>query len=113
MDDMRRLFVMRGCQQLELPLKKEMDEYNLFCKVEEIDGEPHIVRDQPMSDGVFYAAIKSISFIMGLLCVFFYHQFRFGTGKILDKTGKTFSLEYSISSCFLTWMFRMDQRLRA
>ncbi|KUL81629.1 hypothetical protein ZTR_10596 [Talaromyces verruculosus] len=70
MDDMRRLFVMRGCQQLELPLKKEMDDYYLFCKVEEVDGEPRIIRDQPMSDGVYYAAIKAISFIMGLLCVF-------------------------------------------
>ncbi|KUL83660.1 hypothetical protein ZTR_11050 [Talaromyces verruculosus] len=65
MDDMRRLFVMRGCQQLELPLKKEMDDYYLFCKVEEVDGEPRIIRDQPMSDGVYYAAIKAISFIMG------------------------------------------------
>ncbi|EED20923.1 C2H2 finger domain protein, putative [Talaromyces stipitatus ATCC 10500] len=87
MDDLRRLFVMRGCQQLELPLKKEMDDYYLFCKVEEIEGEPRIIREEPMSDGAFYAAIKSISFIMGLLNVFFFHQFRYGTGKLLDKTG--------------------------
>jgi hypothetical protein len=90
MDDMRRLFVMHGCQQLELPLKGEMDDYFLFCKVEERDGEPRILRDQPMTDGVFYGAIKSISFIMGLLNVFFFHQFRYGTGKLLDKTGKAF-----------------------
>ncbi|EED24131.1 conserved hypothetical protein [Talaromyces stipitatus ATCC 10500] len=86
-DDLRRLFVMHGCQQLELPLKKEMDDYYLFCKVEETDGEPRVIRDQPMTDGVFYGAIKSISFIMGLLNVFFYHQFRYRMKKLLDKTG--------------------------
>jgi hypothetical protein len=90
MDDIRRLFIMHSCQQLELPLKGEMDDYYLFCKVEETDGEPRILRDQPMTDGVFYGAIKSISFIIGLLNVFFFHQFRYGTGKILDKTGKAF-----------------------
>ncbi|EED18141.1 hypothetical protein TSTA_119050 [Talaromyces stipitatus ATCC 10500] len=52
------------------------------------DGEPRVIRDQPMTDGVFYGTIKSISFIMGLLNVFFYHQFRYGTGKLLDKTDK-------------------------
>ncbi|OKL55298.1 hypothetical protein UA08_09463 [Talaromyces atroroseus] len=86
MDDVRRLFVMRNCQELPLPLKEEMDNYYLFCKVDLIDGKPWILRDQPMSDSQYNAAIRAISEIMGLLKWFFFHQFRYGTGKILDKT---------------------------
>ncbi|KAH8696361.1 putative C2H2 finger domain protein [Talaromyces proteolyticus] len=87
MDELRSLFIRRSFQQLEIPLKNEMDEYYLFCDVKVIKGKPTIIRDQRMSDSTYYSAMRSISEIMGLLNSFFFHQFRYGTGEILDSTG--------------------------
>jgi hypothetical protein len=64
---------MRGCQQLELPLKKEIDNYYLFYKVKEVDRELYIIHDQSISDSIYYIAIKAIFFIIDLLYVFFYY----------------------------------------
>ncbi|KAF3405616.1 hypothetical protein DPV78_003450 [Talaromyces pinophilus] len=86
MDDVRNLFVMRGCQELPLPLEEAMDDYYLFCKVDMIDGKPQILRKEPMSDSQYNSAIRTISEIIGLLAWFFFHQFRYGTGGILDDT---------------------------
>jgi hypothetical protein len=103
MEELRNLFISRGRQQLEVPIKSEMDEYYIFCKVETVNGKPHIFREQPMSDGSYYAAIKGISEIMGFLNCIFYHQFRYGTGEILDSTGKfPFSTHLSFGSSVLT-----------
>lgn len=94
MDDVRSLFVMRGCQELPLPLEEAMDDYYLFCKVDMIDGKPQILRKEPMSDGHYNSAIRAISEIIGLLAWFFFHQFRYGTGGILDDTGTCLDLFY-------------------
>lgn len=38
---------MRGCQEMELALKREMDDYYLFL-VEVVDGQVRILRDQSL-----------------------------------------------------------------
>jgi hypothetical protein len=88
-NQLRSLFIRRGCQQMEVPLKNEIDDYYLFCDVKVIKEKPTIIRNQPISDSTYYAAIRAISEILGLLNWFFYHQFRSGTGVILDATGKS------------------------
>ncbi|KAL3703732.1 hypothetical protein TMatcc_009421, partial [Talaromyces marneffei ATCC 18224] len=108
-DNVRSLFVMRGCQELPLPLEEAMDDYYLFCRVDMIDGEPQILRDQPMSDSHYNNAIRSISEIIGLLKWFFFHQFRYGTGGILDDTEwvsdskRNLVLHHADSSTFLKY----------
>ncbi|KAH8691891.1 putative C2H2 finger domain protein [Talaromyces proteolyticus] len=87
MEALRSLFISRGRQQLEVPIKREMDDYYIFCKVDTVNGKPRIFREQPMSDSSYYSAVKGISEIMGFLNCIFYHQFRYGTGEILDSTG--------------------------
>ncbi|BDD57413.1 hypothetical protein MAP00_002776 [Monascus purpureus] len=38
MEATRKLFVQRGQQQMELPLKRDIEEYFVFCKIDTIDG---------------------------------------------------------------------------
>jgi Protein of unknown function (DUF3435) len=91
MEQLRILWVMRGCQEMELPLKREMDDYYLFCNVEAVDGQVQILRNQPLSDGTLYGQLKSCSLVHGFLNPLFSHQFRYGGGKLLDTSGKKIS----------------------
>jgi hypothetical protein len=88
MKQIRNLWVMRGCQEMELPLKREMDDYYLFCKVELVCGQIQIIRDQHLSDDTLYGQLKSCSEIYGFLNPLFSHQFRYGGGKLLDSSGE-------------------------
>ncbi|OJD20581.1 hypothetical protein ACJ73_08084 [Blastomyces percursus] len=84
MDDVRRLLPAAGCQELELPLKQEMDEWYLFPKVVVVGGQVRILRDTPMTLG---SNPKITSEIHGWLNPFYTHQFRHGGGKLLDESG--------------------------
>ncbi|OXV05424.1 hypothetical protein Egran_06808 [Elaphomyces granulatus] len=50
MERLRSLWVMKGCQEMELPLKSEMDDHFVFCKVEEAGGRIRILREQHLSN---------------------------------------------------------------
>jgi hypothetical protein len=88
MEQLWKLWVMRGCQEMELPLKRNMDDYYLFCKVEVADGQVQILCDQPLSDGTLYGQLKSCSIIEGFLNPLFSHQFCYGGRKSLDISGE-------------------------
>ncbi|KAI1939195.1 hypothetical protein LOZ57_006155 [Ophidiomyces ophidiicola] len=87
MDDVRRLLPQAGCQELELPLKREMDNWHLFPKVVIEKGEARVLRDTPMTLG---SNLKTMSEIHGWLNPFYTHQFRYGGGKLLDESGAGF-----------------------
>ncbi|KAH1694371.1 hypothetical protein KXX12_007782 [Aspergillus fumigatus] len=70
---------------MPLPLKREMDDYYVFCKVEVVKGQVRILRDQPMSAGTLNAQLRSFSEIHGSLNALLSHQFRYGSGKMLDE----------------------------
>jgi hypothetical protein len=88
MEDARKLFPADGCQEMPLPLKREMDDCYVFCKVDVVDGQVRILRDAPMSSGALDSQLKSVSEIHGFLNPFYSHQFRYGGGKLLDESGK-------------------------
>ncbi|KAJ6008513.1 hypothetical protein N7540_012489 [Penicillium herquei] len=87
MQDLRRLLVEDGRQEMLLPLKKEMDNYYVFPKVEVIAGQPHILWETPMNGSTLDAQLRTSSEIHGFLNHFFSHQFRSGGGDLLDKSG--------------------------
>ncbi|KAF7184219.1 hypothetical protein CNMCM7691_004844 [Aspergillus felis] len=87
MEALRRLLVEDGRQEMQLPLKKEMDDYYVFPKVGVIDGKPCILWKIRMNGSTLDAQLRSISEILGLLKHFFSHQFRYGTGELLDQSG--------------------------
>lgn len=88
MEDLRRLLVEGGRQEMPLPLKKEMDNYYVFPKVEVICGKPCILWETPMNGSTLDAQLRTSSEIHGFLNHFFSHQFRYGGGDLLDKSGE-------------------------
>lgn len=87
MEDLRRLLVEGGRQEMPLRLKKEMDNYYVFPKVEVICGQPRILWETPMNGSTLVAQLRTSSEIHGFLDHFLAHQFRYGGGDLLDKSG--------------------------
>ncbi|QQK44154.1 C2H2 finger domain protein [Penicillium digitatum] len=87
MEDLRRLLVEGGRQEMPLPLKRETDNYYVFPKVEVICGQPRISWETPMNGSTLDAQLRTSSEIHGFLNHFFSHQFRYGGGDLLDKSG--------------------------
>ncbi|KAJ5959165.1 uncharacterized protein N7479_006315 [Penicillium vulpinum] len=76
-EDLRRLLIEGGRQEILLPLKKEIDNYYIFPKVEET----------PINRSTLDAQLRISSEIYGFLNHFFSHQFRYRGGDLLDKSG--------------------------
>ena len=75
-------------QQLLLPLDPEKAEYYIFCKAEVINGAPVIHRIQSMGEETMRSMLREFGEIHGWLLPFFSHQFRYGSGKILNECGE-------------------------
>lgn len=88
MTQLRKLFVRKGCQQMVLPLKHDVADWYIFCKTEMVNGVPVIQRTKPISDSAMSAMLTMFSEIHGWLLPFFVHQFRYGSGKILNESGE-------------------------
>ena len=88
MEDLRRLLVEDGRQEMALPLKSEMDNYYVFPAVALVDGQPRILWETPMSGSTLDGQLRTLSEIHGFLDHFFSHQFRYGGGSLLDQSGK-------------------------
>jgi hypothetical protein len=87
MEDLWHLIMEGGWQQMELPLKREMDNYYIFLKVRVMDGEPHVLWEMPMGINTVPAQLTLLSKIHGFLNGFFTYQFCYGGGKLLDNSG--------------------------
>lgn len=101
MEDLRRLLVEDGRQEMPLPLKSEMDNYHVFPKVDVIDGEPCILWETQMNGSTLDGQLRSFSEIHGFLNAFFSHQFRYGGGALLDQSGKNHILSNFTCHVFL------------
>jgi hypothetical protein len=88
MEDLRRLLIEDGRQEMPIPLKRAMDNYYVFPKVAVVDGKPCILWGTPMNGSTLDAQLRSLSEIHGFLNALFSHQFRYGTGELLDESGK-------------------------
>ncbi|KDE85196.1 hypothetical protein AO1008_00558 [Aspergillus oryzae 100-8] len=92
MEDLRRLFIEDGRQEMPLPLKKEMDSYYIFPKVDVIDGEPCILWETRMNGSTLDKQLRSFSEIHSFLNHFFSHQFCYRGGELLNQSGINLSL---------------------
>jgi predicted DNA-binding protein (UPF0278 family) len=84
MEQLRKLFVEDGCQQMELPVKPEIEDSYLFCKTDIIDGEAVLRWEEHMTPGAMSARLRTLGEIHGWLHSFFSHRFRYGGGKMLN-----------------------------
>jgi hypothetical protein len=94
MEEVRRLLVEDGCEQMELYLKPDVEEHFLFCMTKVIDGVPEIQWDKPILPSTMSSRLQSLGEIHGWLHTFFAHRMRYGGGKKLNESG-TLTLRWS------------------
>jgi hypothetical protein len=88
MEDLRRLLVAEGCQQLELHLKPEIEEYFLFC-ITRLENRILTIRwEEPMNMSTMSSRLKTFGEIHGWLYTFFAYRMRYGGGKMLNESGE-------------------------
>ncbi|TPX21020.1 hypothetical protein DIZ76_016920 [Coccidioides immitis] len=97
------------CQELPLPLKPEVRDYYLFCKVDVVDGQVHLQQHTPMTAGALDSQLKTMSEIHGWLNLFYSHQFQYSSGKMLDESGfvseaqQNIIMNHATSSTFIKY----------
>ncbi|KAH1396271.1 hypothetical protein KXV70_001089 [Aspergillus fumigatus] len=96
MEDLRKLLVEGGRQQLELPLKSDVAEHYIFCMTRLVKGEVDIQWTEPMNESTMSGRLKSLGEIHGWLHSFFAHRFRYGGGKMLNKSGAVSEAEQNL-----------------
>ncbi|KAH3113789.1 hypothetical protein KXX00_000940 [Aspergillus fumigatus] len=84
---LRKLFVSKGCQQLLVPLDPEKADWYVFCKTELVKGVPTIQRTQPLSKSSMSSLLVTFGEIRGWPGAFHAHQFRYGSGKVINESG--------------------------
>lgn len=109
---LRKLFVSKGCQQLLVPLDPEKADWYVFCKTELVKGVPTIQRTQPLSKSSMSSLLVTFGEIRGWPGAFHAHQFRYGSGKVINESGEQlFPIRHFLGSFqLLTFNFRMGQQ---
>ena len=88
MKDLWRLFVEDGWQEMQLFLKKEMDNYYVFPKVDLIFDQPCILWETLMNEHTLDTQLRTFSEIHGFLDHLFFHQFQYSRDDLLDKSDR-------------------------
>ncbi|KAJ5871101.1 uncharacterized protein N7529_003454 [Penicillium soppii] len=96
MEDLRRLLLGGGRQQMEVPLKLEKAEHFVFCKVEANKGNIKFHRYRPNSVGSLSGQLQTFGEIAGFKWSLFTHRFRYGGGTILNKSGLVSDAEQNL-----------------
>ena len=65
MEDLRRLWVEDGRQQMEAPLKRDKAHHYVFCKVTSVRGKIQVHRDQPIPHSTLSRQLKVFGEIAG------------------------------------------------
>ncbi|KAJ5179439.1 hypothetical protein N7492_002649, partial [Penicillium capsulatum] len=84
---LRKLFISKGCEQLLVPLDPKKADWYIFCKTELVKGVPTIQRTTQMSKSTMSALLVTFGEIRGWKGAFHAHQFRYGSGKVLNESG--------------------------
>ncbi|KAL4810583.1 hypothetical protein BDV18DRAFT_127695 [Aspergillus unguis] len=87
MEDLRRLWLEGGRQQLKVPLRRDKADHYVFCHVESIRGKNRIDRKRPISQSTLTRQLKVFGEIAGFKWSLFTHRFRYGGGTILNESG--------------------------
>ncbi|OJD21255.1 hypothetical protein ACJ73_07408, partial [Blastomyces percursus] len=82
-EKLRGLTIGGGRQQKPIPLKPEMADHYVFCKVTKEGGKVRILPEEKMDPS---SAIRTIAEICGFLHPWFNHRCRYGGGLILNKS---------------------------
>ncbi|OQE09712.1 hypothetical protein PENFLA_c100G09029 [Penicillium flavigenum] len=84
---LRKLFISKGCEQLLVPLDPKKSEWYIFCKTELVKGVPTIQRTIQMPKSTMSTFLVTFGEIRGWKGAFHAHQFRYGSGKVINESG--------------------------
>ncbi|CAG8198775.1 unnamed protein product [Penicillium nalgiovense] len=84
---LRKLFISKGCEQLLVPLDPKKSEWYIFCKTELVKGVPTIQRTIQMPKSAISTLLVTFGEIRGWKGAFHAHQFRYGSGKVINESG--------------------------
>ncbi|KAJ5346768.1 uncharacterized protein N7506_000021 [Penicillium brevicompactum] len=84
---LRKLFISKGCEQLLVPLDPKKSEWYIFCKTELVKGVPTIKRTIQMPKSAISTLLVTFGEIRGWKGAFHAHQFRYGSGKVINESG--------------------------
>lgn len=90
---LRELPISKGCEELLLPLDPKKSHWYVFCKTELVKGVPTIQRTTQMPKSTISALLVTFGEIRGWKEAFHAHQFRYGSGKVLNESGGFFYVE--------------------
>jgi hypothetical protein len=76
---------------MPLPLKREMADYYVFCRVDAKRGKVTVNQKQPITKSTLLSQMKLFGEIAGFLWSMFTHRFWYGGGTIMNASGQ-FSL---------------------
>lgn len=115
MEDLRRLFLEGGRQQMPVPLRRDKADHYVFCHIEGIRGKIQIHRKQPISQSSLSQQLKKFGEIAGFKWSLFTHRFRYGGGTILNESGECWHMPMAPWAPFhdLTLMQRVTALVRA
>ncbi|EGC40639.1 C2H2 finger domain-containing protein [Histoplasma capsulatum var. duboisii H88] len=86
MKNIQKLIFTDDCQKLLLSLKQKMNNWYIFCKVDIQNEQVHILYNIFMSMSTLDSQLKSMSKIYEFHNTFFFHQFCYNEGKLLDES---------------------------
>ncbi|KAB8227561.1 DUF3435 domain-containing protein [Aspergillus alliaceus] len=84
---LRTLFISKSCEQLLVPLDRDKADWYVFCKTELVKGVPTIQRTKPMTKSAMSSLLVTFGEIRGWPGAFHAHQFRYGSGKVVNESG--------------------------
>jgi hypothetical protein len=88
-EQLGKLHIEGGRQQLPLPLDPEKADYFVFCKTRKVlDGVEVLHRDR-LPQSTISSLLKTFGEITGFLHPMFTYRFRYGGGKILNQSGES------------------------
>ncbi|CAG8247959.1 unnamed protein product [Penicillium salamii] len=71
---------------MELPLKREVEGYYVFCKTDVINKRAVLQWNQPMTEGAMSGRLRNLREIHDFLQSMFTHRFRYGERKMLNES---------------------------
>ncbi|KAB8259318.1 hypothetical protein BDV32DRAFT_150645 [Aspergillus pseudonomiae] len=84
---LRNLFISKGCEQLLAPIDRDKADWYIFSKTEVIKGVPTFQWAKPMSKSAMASMLVTFVEIRGWKGAFHAHQFRYGSGKVVNESG--------------------------
>lgn len=86
---LRSLFIRKACEQLLVPINRSKADWYIFAKTELVKGVPTIQWAEPISKSAMSRLLVVFGEIRGWKGAFHAHQFRYGSGKVVNESGKS------------------------